>query len=103
VEILRSRGFKVSSPEDRLKDIALNSGATPARVYGILALSGEAVPLKIGRLSLRRVCLLLDISVNECLDRLRRRGVIASPDETLREVAAGCGRSPRQILDILRE
>jgi len=112
VKILESRGLKVPSPDAKLKEIAKLNGTTPARVYEILL---EASPKKssqqgtspqfqgsgMGRLTLREVCAQLKVPVNRCIERLKERGIEATPDSQLREIAFKNGLYPYQLLEII--
>ncbi len=112
VEVLRSRGIKVPSPNTTLKEIANLNNTTPARVYEILL---EVSPKRsssrtlqfqpgsgMGRFTLKEVCAQLRIPLNLCLERLRKRGIEAAPDSQLREIAFKNGLYPYQLIEILQ-
>ena len=101
---LRAEGIEVYSPKERLKEIAVKNKTTPARIYRILSKDRKSHIFSpgIGRLTLRQVCLILGVSTAECLERLRRCGVSACADDTLKAVAGRCGKTPREVLGILR-
>ncbi len=109
VEILKSNGIKVSSVRKTLKDIAVENGITPARIYELfLKASPRKSSLKfqpgsgLGRKSLREVCQQLGLGVQECVDILKRNGVKASPEETIRQIALNNGKLPYEVIQILR-
>jgi biotin operon repressor len=111
LKTLKERGIKVTSPEEKLKDIAAKNGITPARIYEILLSASPAKQKKmsstfqpgsgIGRMTLREVCQKLGIPVNKCVEKLKRHGIKATPDKTLREIAFSQGRYPYEIVEIL--
>ena len=109
VRILKSRGIEVPSPQATLKEIATLNRTTPARIYEIL-LSASSRPFSssfqpgsgLGRLTLKEVCQRSGLTLQKCLGILKARGISASPDETLREIAFKNGLYPYQLLKILQ-
>ncbi len=114
VAILQSKGLKVESPKETLKQIAVENGVTPAYVYSILK---RAVSFNVnrrsaifvpgsgmGRKTLREICREMGIPVNRCVIVLKQNGLKnVSPDTTLRDIAFGNGMYPYQVFQILQE
>ncbi len=109
VNLLRKKGLKVPSPNSTLKEIANLNKITPARVYQILLNSSSKKPASsfqpgsgIGRLTLREVCSKLGLTGKDCIETLKRKGIEASLDQTLREIAFKNGLYPYQLIEILQ-
>lgn len=111
LNILKSKGLKVSSTDEALKEIAARNGTTPARVYEILSESvhsgGKSSSFLqpgsgLGRMTLKDVCRKLNIPLQMCLSNLQSRGISAKPDETLREIAFRNNLYPYQLIEILQ-
>ncbi|WP_457681622.1 DUF4405 domain-containing protein [Thermovibrio sp.] len=108
--ILNSKGIRVSSPSETLKEIARKNGTTPARIYEILLESSKGkgtlrssslVGSGLGMKSLSEVCNGLGIPVKVCLERLKRAGIEATSSQTLREIAFKNDKYPYQIVQII--
>ena len=109
IDVLKSKGIKVESPDEILKEIATKNNTTPARIYEIL--SGTSKKAKefrfqpgsgMGKLTLREVCQDLQISPQECLEILKKHGIVADLNQQLRDIAFKNGKYPYQILEILQ-
>lgn len=109
IDVLKSKGIKVESPDEILKEIAAKNNTTPARIYEILSgASKKAKELRfqpgsgMGKLTLREVCQELQISPQECLEILKKHGIVADLNQQLRDIAFKNGKYPYQILEILQ-
>ena len=110
LEILRNSGFKIESTSETLKEIAVKNHTTPAKVYETLLKHSNSQQKTsfqpgsgMGRLTLREVCRELHIPPQSCLELLEKRGIKASLDQQLRDVAFKNGIYPYQIVEILQE
>ncbi|ADU96901.1 glycoside hydrolase family 18 [Thermovibrio ammonificans HB-1] len=109
LSILKQSGLKVSSPNLTLKEIARLNNTTPAHVYELLLKHGKKTPspaaaggFGMGRMTLKKVCSELGIPVSSCIERLKKAGIEASPEQRLRDIAFKHGYYPYQILQILK-
>jgi hypothetical protein len=109
IDVLKSKGIKVESPDEILKEIATKNNTTPARIYEIL--SGASKKTKgvlfqpgsgMGRLTLKEVCQELQIPPQVCLETLKKHGIAANLNQQLRDIAFKNGKYPYQILEILQ-
>ncbi len=109
IDILKSKGIEVESPDEILKEIAAKNNTTPARIYGILsgmskkADESELQPgYGVGKMTLSEVCKELKMPVNECINKLRDHDIKATPEQTLKEIASKHGKYPYEIVQFLR-
>ncbi|MEO2069103.1 MAG: hypothetical protein ABGX27_06275 [Desulfurobacteriaceae bacterium] len=111
LEVLKSKGIKVDSPKETLKEIANKNNASPVQVYKILmsvskqkknASTSFQPGMGIGRLTLREACQKLGISYKECLKRLEDKGIKAQADATLRDIAFKYGKYLYELLEIIQ-
>ncbi len=104
VTFLRQSGIS-ASPDETLQDIARKNNLTPARVYNLIKRAGrnfyQGTGMGFGRMTLKEVCLMNGLTIDRCLDKLQKEGIVASPDETLRAIAAKNGVLPRDIAAII--
>jgi hypothetical protein len=109
IDILKSKGIKVESSDEILKEIAAKNNTTPARIYEILSgMSKKAKESRfqpgsgMGRLTLKEVCQDLRIPSQECLEILKKHGISADLNQQLKDIAFKNDRYPYQILEILQ-
>ncbi|WP_163327813.1 DUF4405 domain-containing protein [Desulfurobacterium thermolithotrophum] len=108
IEVLNSKGIKIDSPSETLKEIANKNKTTPAKVYEILLRISKKNSFQfqpgtgMGRLTLREICLQLSIPPQKCLQILKKNGISASLDERLRDLAFRNGKYPYQIIELLQ-
>ncbi|ADY73514.1 hypothetical protein Dester_0874 [Desulfurobacterium thermolithotrophum DSM 11699] len=109
IDVLESKGIKVKSPNETLKEIAVKNNTTPARIYEILLGASKKTRefrfqpgSGMGRLTLREVCQELQISPKACLEILKKHGIVADLNQQLRDIAFKNGKYPYQIIEILQ-
>jgi len=110
VKILRENGYKVPSPELKLKEIAKLNSTTPAKIYETLLKKAKRKPASavqiqpgsgLGMLPLKTLSQKLGIPLEEALKRLKEEGIEASPESSLRELASKVGKHPHELLEVL--
>lgn len=109
IDVLGSKGIKVESSDEILKEIAAKNNTTPARIYEILSRTSKKAKefhfqpgSEMGKLTLREVCQDLQISPQECLEILKKHGIATDLNQQLRDIAFKNGKYPYQILEILQ-
>ncbi|OMH40166.1 DUF4405 domain-containing protein [Desulfurobacterium indicum] len=104
VTLLHQSGIS-ASPDETLQEIAKNNNLSPVRVYNLIKGVGrnfnQRSGMGFGRMTLKEVCLMNGLTIDRCLDKLQKEGIVASPDETLRAIAAKNGVLPRDIAAII--
>ncbi|WP_456456070.1 DUF4405 domain-containing protein [Thermovibrio sp.] len=109
IDVLESRGMRVDSPDETLKEIATKNDTTPAKIYEILLGASKKTEgflfqpgSGMGKLTLREVCRELRISPQECIEILKKHGIVAGLNQRLRDIAFRNGKYPYQIVEILQ-
>jgi hypothetical protein len=110
LEVLRAKGVSVGSPEETLKEVARRNGITPARVYEtLLEASGTSRPSSftpgsgLGKMKLKELCSKIGLPPDSCLEVLKRHGITASLDQSVREAAFSKGIYSYQLVQMLQE
>lgn len=103
---LRQSGIGDATPESTVGALAAQHALTPQQVYVKLRLPAPpaslAVEQGLGRKSVAQVCQQLGLGQAEGLRRLEAAGIHASPGATMKELANEYGRTPHDLLPILR-
>ncbi|WP_456396609.1 DUF4405 domain-containing protein, partial [Desulfurobacterium sp.] len=106
LSVLHQNGIS-ASPDETLKEIAENNHLTPARVYNLIKRAVRRTHTNngkgFGRMTLKEACLMNGLTVDECMENLQKKGIVASPDETLRSIAAKNGVLPRDIAAMISQ
>lgn len=108
---LAGAGIEVKDPRSStLEDLAANSGLTPQEVFkkarGKPLASNNPATAQGGGWGRRTVAEAAEkdgIPIERALARLAAKGINASPDSTLRELAEPAGLTPMEVLGILRD
>jgi len=117
---LASHHIKLSSPDATVAEIASQNGLAPAAVYETMRGGKEPVleqtagtspsmpalpadpPPGLGRLKLSDVCEQYSVNLDKALETLKKAGIKASGDLTLREIAQRNLVLPIEVYDALR-
>jgi hypothetical protein len=116
---LRASGIHVESPDAILGELAKKAGMTPRQLYAV-ATGGDGsrhvAPGRngsgrqnqrgvygMGRLTLREYCAQEGLDVNRAAQKLRKSGLKAEPDMSLREIADTGGIHLSVIRDMLKQ
>ncbi|WP_456426504.1 DUF4405 domain-containing protein [Desulfurobacterium sp.] len=107
LSVLHQNGIS-ASPDETLKEIAENNHLTPARVYNLIKRAVRrtyttGMRVGFGRMTLKEACLMNGLTVDECMEKLQKKGIVALPDETLRSIAAKNGVLPRDIAAMISQ
>ncbi|MBL9139079.1 MAG: DUF4405 domain-containing protein [Verrucomicrobiales bacterium] len=114
IQRLTRSGILNPSPDAEIRALAESAHVAPARIFELLrthpdsttappARSGPGSGGGPGRKTLKQFCAEEGIDLRIAEERLARRGVKASPDQTLREIAVNNGHDrPYVLLEILR-
>ncbi len=109
VEKLKSKGIKFE-PEDRLIDIAEKNDTSPDRIYEII-MENEKVPSEqtqrsyrgYGQLSIKELCKENGIEVSECIEMFKKKGIVVSAEDNVRDSAIRYNMRPYELADIILE
>lgn len=104
VQKLKSKGYSFNI-NDTLKTIAKNNNTTPADIYEAIKNAKTVSPVQgsgFGRMTLKEVCQKEGVDVNVCVKKLESKGIKASADKTLREIAFPNGITPMDIIDMIK-
>jgi hypothetical protein len=119
VAALKRKGFSFNGPQDSLETIATKNGTTPMAVYEVIRpyeLQPEPVPTSgmtveevedrfagtgLGRKTLTEVCEKIDLTVNNCIERLSTKGYQVGTQEKLKEAAERYEINPIDVLKML--
>jgi hypothetical protein len=91
-----------------INNLAMEYQMSPQEIFEKLKLdeksqsSPQNAKRGFGRMSVSQICDDMDIPINEAMSRLKQSGIVATPDITLRELAATCNKSPSDIVKIIK-
>ena len=107
-EILKSRGYKVESFQQTLGEIAGENNISPDKLYEEIKAGGAKPEVHdnvrgsgLGKKSLDMICAERGLSLDQVLERLRQKGVEASPDDRFIDIARKLGITPMEVLNII--
>jgi hypothetical protein len=109
---LNKLGIEVTSAEETLKELALQVDLSPQQIYRELSPGGRGSGSRaggrgiqpgggLGRKSLQQVASENDLVLEEMLLLLENKGIFATGDDIIRDLADDYGVSPSEILTIL--
>ncbi|HBG18707.1 MAG TPA: hypothetical protein DDY32_05390 [Desulfobulbaceae bacterium] len=121
IELLKAAGVQVENSDKSLKSIAAENKLSPQQVYEIIkpakilqpgpaggtpssggpALLPDPQP-GFGRKTLAEACTELGLEPDAIVTGLKEMGIDAKPGMTMKEIAEGCGREPREIYEVIR-
>jgi hypothetical protein len=102
---LEEAGMDDATPQSTIASLASAHDRTPEHVW--VALTGPETPRELpagggyGRKTVGEVCAQLELSPEEGLARLRRHGMEATLETTMKNLADRHGRDPHDLLQIL--
>ena len=120
--LLKEAGVKVESPKEILMDIAANNKLTPQKVYeimkpakkevepaagGVATVSAPAVSFPdhpqsgFGRKTLGEACGELGVNLQMIIDGLQSLGVVASGEQTIKDIGAAYDKEPMEIFEMM--
>ncbi len=116
IEALRKSGIQVDSGQENLKELARKAGTSPSQIFALAmkamkdsSLNGGVTrlpkmpPPGTGRMSINDIANTYHVNVQDLLIRLKKAGIAATANETLKEIAAKAGMSPPEVYSILAE
>jgi len=113
---LRDNGIQFETERDTIEQIARRNGITPMDVFGLMNsasgkmdsadLTTETLELEfsgkgLGRKKIKEICLIADIDLDLCLDRLNRAGINTNGLEIVRQVSEKHSTTPMGLLKII--
>ena len=108
LEILESKGYRVKDFQQTLGDIAEENNTSPDKLYEEIKTGGAKphIPAMtkgsgLGKKSLEQICAERGLSLDQVLERIRQKGVEASPDDRFNEVAKKLGITPMEVFHII--
>lgn len=110
---LKARGVAYDSPEQSIEDIAKKNGMSPQQLFDIFkqqdsglkkgASLPENPPAGIGNLTLKEICLKVGASPKNAAAKMTESGIEASPDMTIKQIAAANSKAPPDVYESLRK
>jgi hypothetical protein len=107
---LRAAGYD-ATPERSLADLAAQKQATPKQVYALIRMSNETASKDVamalasggglGRKTLATVAQEFGIPVEKAVSALQAKGITATPDQLLREIASSNGTHAPALVEHL--
>ncbi len=111
MEILEANGVEVIEQDSTIGWIANANGMTPHEFYSLFETEVESSkpvdptssshPTGLGNKTIRQLCQEEGVDESIAIERLRKHGIEAAPNETLRDVATRNGKRPYEIADII--
>ncbi len=109
--LLRQKGYIADSVGQTIGSISLKNKLSPAELFAkiipanssTVIKSGSNAPIQgLGKKSMLEISKELGKDVNVVLEALRAKNIQASQNEKIREVAERAGRTPAEILEIIK-
>lgn len=106
---LRMAGFKVEGPQQTLEQIAVLNGVTPRQLYETMdpkaVISDPIMPVNppggTGNRTLSQLCALYQLDTQAILHGLQGHGIVAQPEQTLKEAARANSLDPHQVYALI--
>ena len=106
VASLDRAGVRGATAEVTVGELAARHGLTPQQLYARARATAGPMPVNVeaglGRKTVAQVCAELGLSLPEGLRRLEAAGLPAKPDDTMKGLAGAHGRTPHDVLPVLR-
>ncbi len=117
LELLQAAGIKVEGEQDTLKNVAGSNNRSPQQIYQIIK-SAKVVETETaasvanfpdapksgwGKKKLSETCLEYGLNLNEILQKLGERGVVAEAEMDIKEIAAANNIDPMGVFETLHE
>jgi len=99
-------GIELKSTTITLGEMASAQHISPQELYNMITRSKAPVNLTgggYGRMTIRTLATKFDIPLEQCLYRLNLKGIEASPDDILRDLADQADMNPHDLLTILKD
>ncbi len=114
VELLKAAGIKITGPEETIAELAHKNGKTPQQLYDIFkpASTGMATEKPIfpdspapgfGQKSIKEICQVYDLPLVEVMAALKKAGLNAKEEDTVKEIGAKNQSNPMAIFEILQK
>ena len=100
---LASKGIIIDSDSATVRDISKQNNVSPSDLYKLVQsatnqpISGSMEGRGYGRKTIEQICEDLKISVEEGLNRLKRKGISAEKDDKLKDVASRYMLTPMEV------
>ncbi|WP_456386436.1 DUF4405 domain-containing protein [Desulfolithobacter sp.] len=111
MDLLTQAGIKFDGEQDKLIDIAKKNNVSPKRLYEIMlpaqketeTIGGlpDAPPAGFGRQSLADICTRYGLNIPTILRELKKQGLNADPEKTIKEIAADNDMDPHALFEVL--
>ena len=106
LDLLARAGVTGADPAKTVGELAAANGLTPQQLYARVRARTGPLPVNVeaglGRKTVEQVCGELGLDLQEGLHRLENAGLQAKAGDTMKEVAAAHGRTPHDILPVIR-
>lgn len=109
IERLTAAGYQVADSSLTIAQIAETNGVAPKRIYevmkpqvkGLSDAMPEEAPGGTGQRKLEQLCQMYQLDVNKIITGLAKQGIMATSDQTMKEIAAANGKDPHGIYAII--
>lgn len=109
--LIKQKGLIADSTGQTISKISELNNLTPAKLYSIIipanknsAIETTHIPQMqgLGRKTIREIANERGIDVNDLTEVLRKNNIKANPDDKIKAVAESAGKTPIEILEIIR-
>lgn len=114
VQLLKQNNIKVNSPKQTLKELALAHQLSPQDIYLIIKPASktevnsegkqtfpDSPKSGWGKKTLTEVCELYGLPLNKIIKKLDKKGISASPDQQIKEIAEANDLEPMGVFEVL--
>lgn len=114
IKLLDKQGIKVESPKQTLKELAVAHSLSPQDIYLIIKPASTAAVNNSGKQvfpdspksgwgkkTLTEVCELYGLEINKIVKKLDKKGVSASPEQQIKEIAEANDLEPMGLFEVL--
>ena len=106
---LKSAGTQVIDSNEPVGKLAERSGVSPQRIYEIIkppsaqsaTVMPEEAPGGTGQRKLTLLCEMYKLDVQKVVAGLAAQGISATPDQTIKEIAAAAGQDPHGVYALI--
>jgi hypothetical protein len=109
--VIHQKGLMADSVGQTIKEISELNNLTPAKLYSIIIPNSSNGSIKtenksqfqgFGRKTMEEVAKELGKDVNTLIGILKKNGIDANPTDKLKEIAENAGKTPMEIMEIIK-
>lgn len=113
VEVLKEAGITIEDAQQPIGEISKNNDLTPQQLYNVIKAavileSGDAAFPEspspgFGKKTIKDICDMYNLSLSEVLDNLKKEGITAKADDTVKDVGRNNQSNPMAIFEIIKK